>query len=88
MLSVEDIWSAIDQGYEEIAQLQYDLAVIQKISGDPDIYDKEQMRALELSMYIDGLKILDYGIDIDRNSAVDAMVYNIRKLTKDLRRWD
>lgn len=88
MIIVQDIWSAIDLGYEEIAQAQLEIARRSRISGDVTVYNKKQLLSTELFAYITALEDLSFNHTIDDNMTIEKLYNNIKVITKDLRRWD
>lgn len=88
MLDINEAWSSIDHAIEEMAQLQYELALSEAMGGDPDIYDRKQLKSTELFMYVDLLEELTIGATAKDNKIIEILISNIKRLTKDLRRWD
>lgn len=89
MLDITDIWSALDHAEEEMAQMEYLLAKRAKVGGNPQHDNKQLLHALEIEMYVDALQILMYRRDSRYKSgnATEVLVENIRRLTKDMRKW-
>jgi len=82
MLTIEDIWTAIDRGYEQIAALQYAVARRAGISGDIREFEVEGGTSMELLAYIEALEGLDLGHSIKENKAIERLYNNIKILTK------
>ena len=88
MVLLEDIWTAVDKGYEEIAMLQLDIAKKSRISGDVNIFNKKQMTATALYAYITALSDISFNHNIEDNKIIERLYNNIKVITKDLRQWN
>jgi hypothetical protein len=88
MIIIEDVWSAIDKGYEKIADLQHEIARKSRTSGDINIYNKQQLISVELLAYLEGLEMLDINHEIGINDIIERLYNNIKLLTKNLTLWD
>lgn len=88
MIHIQDIWTAIDLGYEEIAQAQLEIAKRSRISGDVTVYNKKQLISTELFAYLTALEDLKFNHTIADNATIEKLYNNIKVITKDLRRWD
>lgn len=84
----DDVHSAIDKAYEEIAQLQYNIAARSKVSGNPSNMDEVLAVTVRLSMYLDALKTVDLNVTVEENEIVEVITTRIYELTIDLRKWD
>jgi len=88
MIVIEDIWTAIDRGYEEIAQNQLDIAKKSRVSGSVLLYDNRQRKSTGLLAYLLALEELALNHTIEQNKLIEKLYNNIKTITKDLRRWD
>lgn len=88
MVRIEDINTAVDKGYEEIARLQLDIAKRSRMSGDITIYNQKHMLSIKLYAFISALLAVPFNHDIAKNKVVTRLYNNIKLITKDLRQWD
>ena len=88
MLILQDVWSAIDLGYEEIAQTQLEIAKRSRFTGSTDVYNMKQLRSTELYAYLTALEGIAFNHNIEDNKIIEKLYNNIKLITKDLRRWD
>lgn len=88
MIALQDIWSAVDIGYEEIANQQLDIAFRSRISGDITVYNKAQLKSVKLLAYITAIAEIPFNNNSNDNATLEKLYNNIKSLTKDLRRWD
>jgi len=88
MIVIQDIWTAIDLAYEEIAQAQLDIAKRSRLTGDVTVYNAKQLKSTELYSYIIALEEIDFNHNISNNKIIEKLYNNIKLITKDLRRWD
>jgi len=84
MLVIEDVWTAIDKGYEQIAALQFEVAKRAPISGDLLAFKKEGQISMELLAYIESLEGLNLGHSIKENKVIERLYNNIVILTKEI----
>jgi len=84
MLVIEDVWTAIDKGYEQIAALQFEVAERAPISGDLLEFQSEGQVSIELLAYIEALEGLNLGHTIKENKVVERLYNNIKILTKEI----
>lgn len=88
MIIIQDVWTAIDLGYEELAQAQLIIAKRSRLTGDVTVYNQKQLQSTELLAYISALAELNLNHNIDENKIIERLYNNIKLITKDLRRWD
>lgn len=88
MIILQDIWTAIDLGYEQLAQTQLMIAKRSRFTGNADIYNSKQLRSTELYAYISALEEISFNHNIEDNKIIEKLYNNIKLITKDLRRWD
>lgn len=88
ILNIEDIWTAIEKGYETMASLQLSIAKRSRVSGSPNIYNKKQLVSLQLYANVSALEELALGHDILQNGKIKKIYSTIKLITKDIRRWD
>jgi hypothetical protein len=88
MIVLNDIWTASNMAYEEIAMLQLDIAKRSRISGDVNIFNKKQMQSTELYAYLDAVGNIDFNHSIENNKIIERVYHKIKLITKDLRQWD
>ena len=84
MVILQDIWTAIDKGYEYIAALQYDLASNIGIIGDITFFDRDVNISIELFAYLEALEELSLNHDISQNKIIEQLYNNIKVLTKEI----
>lgn len=88
MITVDDIETSVNKGYEEIARLQLSIAKKSRISGDITIHDKAHMTSIKLYSFIDAITSVPFNHSISQNNMVERLYNNIKKITKDIRQWD
>jgi len=88
MIVLNDIWTAVNRAYEEIAMLQLEIAKRSRVSGDVTIFNKKQMVATELYAYITAVNDVPFNHTVENNKAVEKIYTKIKLITKDLRQWD
>jgi hypothetical protein len=88
MIVIQDIWTAVDRAYEEIAMLQLEIAKRSRVSGDVTIFNKKQMVSTELYAYVDAINSISFNHDSTKNKTIERLYYKIKLITKDLRQWD
>lgn len=88
MVRIEDIDTAVDKGYEEIARLQLDIAKRSRMSGDITIYNSKHMLSIKLYAFISAILVVPFNHSIEQNKTVTRLYNNIKLITKDLRQWD
>ena len=84
MIIIQDVWTAIDRGYEYISALQYDLAANIGIVGDITLFDTGVNTSIELLAYIEALEELDLNHNIAQNKIIERLYNNIKILTKEI----
>ena len=85
MISIEDVWTAIDRGYEYIADVQFEAALYSGISGDTFGSDREFRRSAEVLIYIEALEELNLDYDIVQNKIIERLYNNIKGLIKNIK---
>lgn len=88
MIVLNDIWTAVNRAYEEIAMLQLDIAKRSRVSGDVTIFNRKQMVATELYAYITAVNDVPFNHTVENNKIVEKLYTKIKLITKDLRQWD
>jgi hypothetical protein len=88
MLNRNDIDTAINRGYEEIAVLQLSIAKRSRISGDVTIFNKKQMLSTKLYAFITAITEVPFNHDPKNNAVISRLYNSIKLITKDLRQWD
>ena len=88
MITINDVDTAIDKGYEEIARLQLDIAKKARVIGDVTIYNKGHMESVKLYSFIDALSSVPFNHSIGQNEIIHHLYNNIKKITKDIRQWN
>jgi len=88
ILDIDDIWTAIDKGYETIANLQLAVAKKSRVAGDPKITDKKMHLSSVLYANIDALSSFNLNHSSVQNENIRILYDNIKLITKDIRRWD
>lgn len=84
MIILQDVWTAIDRGYEYIAALQYKIAHEIGIVGDHTLFDEEVAVSIELIAYLEALEELSLNHNIEQNKIIERLYNNIKLLTKDI----
>ena len=88
MLQRNDIDTAIDKGYEEIARLQLEIAKRSRMSGDVTIYNKRQMLSTRLLAFTSAIVEIPFNHSAENNKVITRLYNSIKLITKDLRQWD
>lgn len=88
LLTQEQVWTAVEKGYEGMAQLQLDIAKRSRYGGPPSIRSKKQLRSLQLYANAAALEELRINISIEEDRKVVKILTAIKLITKDIRRWD
>lgn len=89
MIVIEDIWSAIDKGYERLADLQYEIAKKSVVSGEKtDLTNKKQFISLKLLAYLQSLEMLSIDHTPETNRIIERIYNNIKNITKNITLWD
>lgn len=88
MLRRNDIDTAVNRGYEEIARLQLDIAKRSRMSGDVNIFNKKHMLSTRLLAFITAIIEVPFNHDPAKNKIVERLYNSIKLITKDLRQWD
>jgi hypothetical protein len=88
MLQINDVDTAVNRGYEEMARLQLSIAKRSRISGDVSIFNRKQMLSTKLYAFITAISEVPFNHDIEKNKVVARLYNNIKLITKDLRQWD
>jgi hypothetical protein len=87
MLQINNIDTAINKGYEEIASLQLSIAKRSRVSGDVTIF-KKQMLSTKLYAFITAITEVPFNHNPADNLVVARLYNSIKLITKDLRQWD
>jgi hypothetical protein len=87
MLQINNIDTAINKGYEEIASLQLSIAK-DPVSGDVTIFNKKQMLSTKLYAFITAITEVPFNHNPADNLVVARLYNSIKLITKDLRQWD
>lgn len=88
ILQIEDVYTAIDRGWEALAKIQLDIAKRSRVSGDVTTYNKQQRRSVKLYANITTLVGMPFNHNIDKNKDIKALYNNIKLMTKNFNRWD
>jgi hypothetical protein len=86
MLQINNIDTAINKGYEEIASLQLSIAKRSRVSGD--VTNKKQMLSTKLYAFITAITEVPFNHNPADNLVVARLYNSIKLITKDLRQWD
>jgi hypothetical protein len=87
MLQINNIDTAINKGYEEIASLQLSIAKRSRVSGDVTIFNKKQL-STKLYAFITAITEVPFNHNPADNLVVARLYNSIKLITKDLRQWD
>ena len=87
MIVLEDIWSAIDNGNEALAQIQLSIAKRSRVSGDTTVYDENEIMSMRLYSNLVALTELSFNHTIVQNELIEKLYNNIKLITKDYRQW-
>jgi len=88
LIDIDDVWTAVNKGWEQIAMLQLKIAKRSSFSGDITINDRDQLACMKLYANIYALGELNIGHSKDQNLIISKLYNNIKLITKDIRRWD
>ena len=88
VLDIDDIWSAINKGWAQIAMLQLNIAKRAAFTGDTDINNPQELACMKLYANIYALGELEINQSPEQNLIITKLYNNIKLLTKDIRRWD
>ena len=88
ILEIQDVWTAIDKGYDAMAQIQLIIAKKSRTSGDTTVYDKNEVKSMRLYSNILALEELSLNHTITQNATIKQLYNNIKLITKDYRQWD
>lgn len=88
ILTIQDRDTAINQGFEELARLQVDVAKRSRVGGDVSIYNKRQMMSLKLLAFIEALSYVPFNHSKEQNAIIYKLYSRIKLITKDLRQWN
>jgi hypothetical protein len=88
MIIIDDLWTAVNRAYEELAMLQLDIAKKTRVSGDIKIFNRKHMESIKLYAYINAIHDIPFNISIEENKKLEQVYNRIKTITKDLRRWD
>jgi len=84
MVGIEDVWTAIDRGYEQIAVFQFEIAEKLPMIGDISVFNGRQVISMELLAYLEALEELSLNHSIAENKIIDRLYNNIKVLTKNI----
>ena len=82
MITLQDIWTAVDRGREKIADLEYYTSVRSRISGDIDQFNKNMIRSMEIQANIQALEKLNIGISPEKDRVIEVLCERIKTLTQ------
>lgn len=88
MLRRNDIDTAINRGYEEIANLQLEIAKRSRMSGDVKIFNKKHMLSIRLLAFIEAIIDTPFNHSENKNKIIERLYNKIKLITKDLRQWN
>ena len=84
MVGIQDVWTAIDRGYEYLAASQYNIASNIGIVGSMDMFDKDVAVSIELLAYLEALEELNLNHTIIQNKIIERLYNNIKVLIKEI----
>ena len=88
MLTITEIFTAIDRGYEQLAIYRYDAIKGSGTFGDLSACSALDEKALTLYAYITALESIDFNHTIIKNKRIEVIYNNIKKMTKSIKLWD
>lgn len=88
ILEIEDVYTAIDRGWEHLSNLQLLMAKRSRVSGDITMYNKNQLTCVILYANISALESIPLNHNIDDNKLIKKLYNNIKLITKNFKRWD
>lgn len=88
ILQIEDLYTAIDRGWETLAKIQLDIAKKSRVSGDVTVYNKNQLQSVKLYANISALQQIPFNHSIEQNKTIKILYNNIKLMTKNFKRWD
>jgi hypothetical protein len=88
ILQIEDLYTAVDRGWEALAKIQLDIAKKARTSGDVTLYNKRQLESVKLYSNITALEQIPFNHDIAQNKTIKVIYNNIKLMTKNFNRWD
>lgn len=86
-LTTNDIWTAIEMGYEELAMAQLAIAKRSRISGSPSINNEKMLVSLQLYANVTSLEKVPFGRSQEDMAIAEKLYSNIKLITKDIRQW-
>lgn len=88
MVETEAVGTAIDRGYEKMAQLQLDIAKNSRLNGDVQIFDRGQILSVVLLANITALESLALHHSFSQDKTIYDLLTNIKAITKDFNKWN
>lgn len=86
-LTINDIWTAVEMGYEDLAMLQLAIAKRSRISGSPSINNEKMLVSLQLYSNVTALEKVPFGRSQNDMKIAEKLYSNIKLITKDIRQW-
>ena len=85
--SIEDIWTAIDRGYEEIANLEYEESERASISANVEVSTALISKSLELYALVRALEDLEpyFHTSPCMDEKIERIYNNVKMLTQKVR---
>lgn len=87
LVTLQAVWTAIDRGYEKIANIEYYIAKTSKVSGDITIYDTGMAVSMEIYANINALESLNINTSPEGDRTIQLILERIKTLTQKLRTW-
>lgn len=86
-LTINDIWTAIEMGYEDLSMLQLAIAKRSRISGSPNVNNEKLLVSLQLYANVTALEKIPFGRTQEDMKTAEKLYSNIKLITKDIRQW-
>lgn len=88
MLSKDYVYTTIDKAYDEMAQLQLEIARKSRFSGEVNVFDEKYRQAISLNACVVALEGYDLNISTNENNIIELLTSKIKGITKDIQQWD
>lgn len=81
MIYLKEIQEAVEKAYFTIADIQYNIAVMEPVSGDIRIFESQYTISTKIEAYLEYLNTLLLNKNFKMNTRIETVVMSLNELT-------
>jgi len=85
MIYIEEVYTAVNNAYKTLADIQYILSVKEPVSGDVRTFNRMYTLSTKIVANLEYIDMLDMNKDLSQNREIESIIYSLKEITNKIR---